>query len=108
MKSIVENITENEYQTLLNILNNPNSEPVDFFFDDPTIDGQVQVLHENGLITDDNGILNITELGRTALVEYELLSKQRHADQRFQILQFVIPTVISIFALIVSIISLLK
>ncbi len=71
MKSLFEDITENEYKTLEKILQNPNSEPVDFFFDDPTIDGQVQILSEHGLITDDAGILNITELGRAALVWYE-------------------------------------
>lgn len=107
MKSMIEQMTENTYDILLHILNNPDSEPVDFFFDTPGIDGQIQILSEYGFITDDSGVLNITELGRTVLVEYEHLAKQRKSEHRFQIMQFVVPVSISVLALIVSIISLL-
>ena len=103
---LFEQITENEYLILENILKNPNCEPSDFFFDDPTIDGQVQILENCGFITNENGILNITELGRTALVEYEILAKHKKSDYRFKIIQFVIPLFISVLALFVSIISL--
>ena len=76
MKSLYENITDTEYATLNNILKHPNSIPADFFFDEPTIDGQI-----------------------------EELVKSKHC---FQLIQFLVPTFISIAALVVSIIALTK
>lgn len=108
MKSLFEDITAKEHLVLSEILKHPNQTSADFFFDHPTIDGQVEELMSHHLVEiTDNGILSITELGRAALIEYNVLSKQRASENRFRLLQFWIPTIIAIASLIVSIISLL-
>ena len=109
MKSLYENITDDEYSILNKILHNPGSSAADFFFDDPTIDGRVQELVEHKLVEfDSDDALCITELGRAALVEYDKIKKNRKSERRFQLMQFWIPTTISLAALIVSIIALLQ
>ena len=66
MKSLFENITDDEYKILKQILEFPDSTPASFFFDDPTIDGRIQELEKAGLINNADGKLKITDLGRAA------------------------------------------
>mgnify|MGYP006909025823 CR=1 FL=1 len=86
MKQLFENITDTAYKTLDWILHNPDSQPADRFFDEPTIDGQIELLERDKLITIDNvGHLNITELGRAALLEHDKIVEQRKiTEQRRQ------------------------
>lgn len=86
MESILGNLKDNEYTILCEILACPDITAADLFFDFPTIDGYVEELDKKRFITDSDGILNITELGRTALLEYELqknISKKRHSRTLF-------------------------
>ena len=109
MKNIFENITNDEIETLKWILYNPNATPADRFFDDPTIDGRVEELESNRLITiSPEGELNISELGRAALKEYDhqKLSSRKHLI--WSVVQFIITTGISLAALIVSIVALIQ
>lgn len=77
-KHLFENITDDEYKTLEEILHNPNSTPITFYYNDPTIDGRIKELDKAKLINiDGNGKLNISELGRAALVEHDKIVKQR-------------------------------
>lgn len=83
MPDFLKNITETSYFLLKNILEQPGCVPADFFFDDPTVDGHVDLLKAYDLITmDENGILNITELGRAVLVEYEQLAEQKRIAEK--------------------------
>lgn len=83
MPDFLKNITETSYFLLKNILEQPGCVPTDFFFDDPTVDGHVELLKAYDLITmDENGILNITELGRAVLVEYEQLAEQKRIAEK--------------------------
>ncbi len=83
MPDFLKNITETSYFLLKNILEQPGCVPADFFFDDPTVDGHVELLKAYDLITmDENGILNITELGRAVLVEYEQLAEQKRIAEK--------------------------
>ena len=107
MSNELEKMSINCYKVLDYILSNPDCCPGDMFFDFPTIDGIVEILCEYGYVTDENGILGITELGRNALVEYSLALKEKKNSDRFKVIQFVIPTAISMVALAVSIISLI-
>ena len=50
MKSLFDDITDDEYETLENVLKMPNQAPADFFFDDPTIDGRIEELERAKLI----------------------------------------------------------
>lgn len=103
------NITESGFNLLESILNHPDSLPGDFFFDDPTVDGQLDLLLDSKLASiDSNGILAVTELGRAALKEFDLTKIQAKRKRRWDIMQFVVPTFISLAALAVSIIALLK
>lgn len=106
MKSLFENISDDEYETLEKILNRPDHPPMSFYFDDPTIDGRIRELEKAELIVITNGKLNITELGRAALKEHEESSKKAKHRKRIEILKFVVPTAISLLSLIVSIIAL--
>lgn len=66
------NITESGFNLLENILQHPDSVPGDFLFDDPTVDGQLELLLSAKLASiDSNGILAVTELGRVALKEHD-------------------------------------
>lgn len=83
MSDFLKNITETSYFLLKNILEQPGCVPANFFFDDPTVDGHVELLKAYDLITmDENGILNITELGRAVLVEYEQLAEQKRIAEK--------------------------
>lgn len=83
MPDFLKNITETSYFLLKNILKQPGCVPADFFFDDPTVDGHVELLKAYDLITmDENGILNITELGRAVLVECEQLTEQKRIAEK--------------------------
>lgn len=83
MPDFLKNITETSYFLLKNILEQPGCVPADFFFDDPTVDGHVELLKAYDLITmDEDGILNITELGRAVLVEYEQLAEQKRIAEK--------------------------
>lgn len=109
MKSIYENITDSEYKMLSTFLKNQNSCPADFFFDNPNIDGIVHELSNANLIElDENANISVTELGRSAVVEYDNMLKKRKQEHHFQLMQFWIPTLISVAALIVSVIALVQ
>lgn len=107
-KILFENITDDEYKTLEEILHQPNSTPANFYFNDPTIDGQIQELEKSKLITIDNGKLNISELGRAALKEHDHIKQIEKSQYRFELMKFLTPTIISICSLVLSIIALLK
>jgi hypothetical protein len=83
MKSLFEDITDREYDILLLILENPNILQGDFLFDEPAIDGFIEMLSQKKLISispDDE--LNITELGRAAILECDLIRKHNETVQR--------------------------
>lgn len=84
MKSLFENITDDEYNTLEWVLHNPGSVPADLFFTDPTVDGRIQELENVGLVSINANGLSITELGRAALVEHDKIVeiKNRVEKQR--------------------------
>ncbi|MBS4980017.1 MAG: hypothetical protein KHZ72_01395 [Lachnospiraceae bacterium] len=109
MKSLFENITEDEFQTLESILQNPGRTPASFFFTAPTIDDRIEELEKHGLIKlESSAQMTITELGRAALKEHDsMLLKTKHA-KHIELLKFLIPTLISLAVLAVSIIALLK
>lgn len=66
------NITEDGFLLLKEILEYPNLVPADMFFFEPTVDGQLELLLSSKLVSmNESAELNITELGRAALKEYE-------------------------------------
>lgn len=105
MKQLFENITDDEYKTLDWVLHNPGSQPADRFFDDPVIDGRIFALEQNNLVLVDDAGIEITELGRAALVEYDKLKKSRRLKLIWEVLRFIIPTTISIIALVISLLK---
>lgn len=107
MDNKLNKFSENGYKVLTYILKNPGCYPADMFFDFPTIDGIVEILSGFEYITNKEGALNITELGRNALVEYEVLKKMEKKEKRFKNIQFIISIIFSLAALAVSIISLI-
>ncbi len=108
MKSLYNDITNDEYKTLEEILKRPNSSPVSFFFNDPTIDGRIQELEKAKLIKITDGAINITELGLAAIKEHRENVRRERRKIVIEVIKFIIPTLISLAALIVSIISLLR
>lgn len=89
MKYLVkEHISQTQYEFLLKILEGPSQCSGDLFLDEPTSDGQVEILtHFNLIAIDEHDNLFVTELGRAALKEYEcelerqqLLEKQRNEE----------------------------
>lgn len=82
------NITEDGFSLLEKILENPNYVPADFFIDEPTVDGQLELLLDSKLVSvNESDEFSITELGRAALKAYEkekerrlLLEKQREEE----------------------------
>lgn len=109
MKSLFENITEDEFQTLELILQNPAKTPAFFFFTDPTIDGRIKELEKYGLIKLDSAAqMTITELGRAALKEHDAMLLKAKCTKHMELLKFLIPTIISLGALVVSVIALLQ
>lgn len=80
------NVTKDGYVLLRKILEQPDSVPADFFFDEPTVDGQIQLLIEARLvIMDEEYKLSVTELGRAALKEFEsTLERESILEKRRQ------------------------
>lgn len=85
-KSLFENFTDGEFKILEWILHHPNSQPIDLFFNDPTVDGRIQELEKYGLIVlDSNASMNITELGRAALKDHSvMLELQKKYQQQYE------------------------
>ena len=81
MKSIIDELSPKECEILERILKNQGSRPADFFFDDPTIDGRVEVLTKLKLVEHNPEGLFITELGRSTLVDYKEQSEKEIARQ---------------------------
>lgn len=106
LKSLYSDITSSEYETLDWVLHNDGRFPSDRFFDDPTIDGRISELESHGLISlDSNTGLHITELGRAAIVEYNIFRSANRKRLFWEIIRFIIPVIISVIALIVSILK---
>ncbi len=83
MSKPFEEITEAGFELLEQILEQPNNVPADFFFDDPTVDGQLELLQKYGLVLlDDNNQLSITELGRAALKHHDYIKEQETLVQK--------------------------
>ena len=83
-----ENITEASFDLLQEILEHPNSTPADLFFDDPTVDGQIEILLNSNLVSlNSDDQVSITELGRAALkqrdhdIEQRNISQKQHNDE---------------------------
>lgn len=83
-KHLFENITDDEAAALEWVLHNSGSCAADYFFDDPTVDGRMEELIKLALIKEeDSGGLSITELGRAALKEHQLIVEKRlYAEQQ--------------------------
>ncbi len=106
MKSLYSDITLSEYETLDWVLHNDGCFPSDRFFDDPTIDGRISELESHGLVSlDADTGLHITELGRAAIVEYDVFRSANRKRLFWEIVRFIIPVIISVIALIVSILK---
>ncbi len=83
-----EELTEAGFGLLEKILECPNTLPSDFWFDEPTVDGQLELLQKANLVVlDDKNQLSITELGRAALKhhdyikEQDALTRKQHAEE---------------------------
>lgn len=105
MRDVVSKMTKDEYSTLDWVLHNDGAVPADRFFDDPTVDGRIEQLGRYDFVTLDDAGLHITELGRAALVEYQLLQKERFHSLCWEVVRFIIPVVISIISLVLSLLS---
>lgn len=76
-----ENITEAGFDLLYKILESPEGTTcADLFFDDPTVDGQVEILEKEHLVDVDNGVVTITEVGRAALNQRDYVLNQRKIE----------------------------
>lgn len=80
-KKLFENITDDEYKILETVLHRPHSKPADFFLYDPTVDGRIQELEKYKLLISDCDGLTISELGRSALVEHDKMTKQKQSAE---------------------------
>ena len=97
------NVTKSGYVLLDKILRDPGQTAADLFFDDPTVDGQVQLLAEARLVEiDSKGRLFISELGRASLKEFSLQKKRIFRNQILSSLKFLIPTITSIVSLVLQ------
>lgn len=78
------NITNSGFLLLENIMANPEYTPGDFFFDDPTVDGQLELLINSNLVfMNSDSKLSVTELGRSALKEYrEMLDRNAEIQKQ--------------------------
>lgn len=82
-KDLFENITNDEAATLDWVLKNEGATAADYFFTDPTVDGQIHELKKNELVTEDvTGSLKITELGRSALKEHKQISIKKANEEK--------------------------
>lgn len=103
------NVTNDSYHLLNDILQHPGSSPSDLFFDEPTVDGQLELLLAANLVQiDSSGLLSITELGRAAVKNYEYCLKAEKHTRTIDNIRYAINTLISFAAIIISIIALLK
>lgn len=97
------NVTKSGYILLDKILRNPGQTAADLFFDDPTVDGQVQLLAEARLVEiDSEGKLFISELGRASLKEFDSQKMRICGSRILSALTFIIPTTISIISLVLQ------
>ncbi len=72
-----EEITEAGFELLEQILEQPNTLPGDFYFNEPTADGQLELLLRSQLaVLDAKDQLSITELGRAALKHHDYTKEQ--------------------------------
>lgn len=79
-----ENITNDGFTLLQQILENPNTVQGDFFFAEPTVDGQIKILEKAGLVrTNSEHKLYVTELGRAA-IKHHLYEQQQLALEQQQ------------------------
>lgn len=83
MSKPFECITEAGFELLEQILKQPNTLQGDFLFDEPTVDGQIELLLAANLVEcDDNNQLSITELGRAALKHHDYIMEQNTLVQK--------------------------
>lgn len=83
MSKPFEEITEAGFELLEQILEQPNNVPADFFFNDPTVDGQLQLLLKSNLVVlNSEDQLSITELGRAALKHHDYITEQNILIQK--------------------------
>ncbi len=83
MSKPFEGITEAGFELLEQILKQPNTLQGDFFFDEPTVDGQIELLLAANLVEcDDDAQLSITELGRAALKHHDYIMEQNALIQK--------------------------
>lgn len=82
MSKPFDQITEAGFELLRKMLEQPNSAPGDFMFDEPTVDGNTELLLSSNLaVLDSNGQLSITELGRAALKHHDYVKEQEYSKQ---------------------------
>lgn len=83
MSKPFEEITEAGFELLEQILEQPDSFPGDFWFDEPTVGGQLELLQKFNLaILDDKDHLSTTELGRAALKHHDNIKEQEALVQK--------------------------
>ncbi|HIZ38888.1 MAG TPA: hypothetical protein H9968_03030 [Candidatus Anaerobutyricum stercoris] len=88
-----ENITEDGFSLLQQILEHPNTTQGDFFFTEPTVDGQIKILETAGLVrANSEHKLYVTELGRAAIKHHlheqqQLTLVQQQRQQELESLQ---------------------
>ena len=97
MPDFLKNITETSYFLLKNILEQPGCVPADFFFDDPTVDGHVELLKAYDLITMDDSSKGQAE---TAKKQAEAAKK----DAKFSRITSILAIIISIITIIVQVV----
>ena len=97
------NVTKSGYILLDKILRDPGQTAADLFFDDPTVDGQVQLLVEARLVEiDSEERLFITEFGRASLKEFDSQKMRILGSRILSVLTFIIPSTISIISLVLQ------
>ena len=88
-----ENITNDGFTLLQQILENPNTVQGDFFFAEPTVDGQIKILEKAGLVrANSEHKLYVAELGRAAIKHHlheqqQLALEQQQRQQELESLQ---------------------
>ena len=112
MPDFLKNITETSYFLLKNILEQPGCVPADFFFDDPTVDGHVELLKAYDLITMDENerqeeLNSIKSIADSSKGQAETAKKQAEAakkDAKFSRITSILAIIISIIAIIVQVV----
>ncbi len=83
MSKPFEGIAEAGFELLEQILEQPNTLHGDFYFDEPTVGGQIEMLLAANLVEcDDDAQLSITELGRAALKHHDYIMEQNALIQK--------------------------